>query len=111
MAKASYRYNSKVRYVQTKTELGMEMAIRLALEDIRRTAAPMTPRKTGELRSSAVIRQSEGVVNWTADHAEILEKKQFANYTTAGTGPHFAERAVRQVTQRFDQHLRAAGVI
>lgn len=107
----AYRYVSNVRYVQAKTELGMEMAIRLALEDIRRTAAPMTPYKTGELRSSAVIRQTEGVVNWIADHAEILENKEFQNYTTPGTGAHFAERAVRQVEQRFDQHLRAAGVI
>lgn len=107
----AYRYNSKVRYVQAKTELGMQMAIRLALEDIRRTAEPLTPRRTGELRSSAIIRQSEGVVQWTADHAEILENKEFSNYTTPGTGAHFAERAVRQVEQRFDQHLRAAGVI
>ena len=108
---AKYTYSSNVRYVVSKTELGMEMAIRLALEDIRRTAEPMTPMKTGELRSSAIIRQNEGVVNWTADHAEILEQKQFQNYTTPGTGPHFAEKAVRQVNERFDQHLRAAGVI
>lgn len=105
------RIQSNTRQIIVETELGMEFAIRLALEDIRRTAAPITPMKTGELRSSAVVRANEGVVNWTADHSEILENKQFQNYTTPGTGPHFAERAVRQVEQRFDQHLRTAGVI
>lgn len=105
------RIQSNVPQIITQTDLGMEFAIRLALDDIQRTARPMTPMKTGELRSSSVIRANEGVVNWTADHAGILENKEFSNYTTPGTGPHFAERAVRQVEQRFDQHLRAAGVI
>lgn len=107
----AYKYTSNVRYVTSKKELGMELAIRLALEDIRRTAEPLTPRKTGVLRSSAVVRANEGVVNWTADYAVYQENKEYQNYTTPGTGAHFAERAVRQVEARFDQHLRAAGVI
>lgn len=107
----SYRYHSNMGKIQAEKELQMEMAIRLALEDIRRTAQPLTPMKTGFLRSSAVIRQLEGVVNWTADYAVYQEKKEYKNYTTPGTGPHFAERAVKQVQGRFDDHLRAAGVI
>lgn len=107
----SYRYESHTYENIAKHELGTNLAIRFALEDIRQTAEPKTPKKTGELRSSAIILANKGVVNWTSDHAEIMENKEFPNYTTPGTGPHFARNAVKEVEQRFDQHLRRAGVI
>jgi hypothetical protein len=107
----SVRRTNNVPKILIETEVGVELAIRFALEDIRKTAEPNTPKKTGLLRSSATILATQGVVNWTADHAIYQEKKQYANYTTPGTGPHFAENAVKEVSERFDTHLRAAGVI
>lgn len=107
----AYRFVSHMTEIVAKNQLKMELAIRLALEDIRRTAEPNTPKDTGMMRSSAIVMANEGVVNWQSDYAVYQENKQYSNYTTPGTGPHFARNAVDEVSKRFAVHLKAAGVI
>lgn len=52
-----------------------------------------------------------GKVIWGKNYAGFQERKQYQNYTTAGTGPHFAENAVRTVAARADEHFRRAKLI
>lgn len=107
----SYRYTSYTSQISAEKEIGMQIAISSALDDIKATAEPMTPKKTGKLRSSATKKLQEGLIQWMADYSVYQENIQYGRYTTPGTGPHFGQKAVNIVMARFNQHLRKAGVI
>ena len=80
---------------KSQTSLG----IRLMLEDIARLSYPVTPKREGNLRSN-VLKQvlgQTGKIVWLKEYAAYQEYKRYRNYTTPGTGPHFAEKSVMQV--------------
>jgi Zn-dependent oligopeptidase len=86
--------------------------LRAMLDDIDKTADPKTPQKTGDLRN---LKQKQvlglnATITWDRSYAAVQETTQFKNYTTPGTGPHFAEDAVREVVGRADEHLREVGL-
>lgn len=89
---------------------GTALALRYMLDDIHKQANLTTPRDKGNLRND-VIKQVIGLkasITWSKNYAIYQEEKQFRNYTTGGTGPHFARNAVRRVTPKFMQYLRKA---
>lgn len=86
--------------------------LRLVADEIVSISEPNTPKKQGNLRRD-VLREVLGLrgkVKWMKNYASIQEKKQFRNYTTPGTGPHFAENAVNEVVKRVDTIARRAGL-
>jgi len=89
------------------------LALRLMAEHIQDIAEPNTPRDTGDLRRNVLKRVLglHGVIQWRQKYASILEGKQFANYTTAGTGPHYAENAVNAGVKDTDKIFRKARLI
>lgn len=98
------RNNSKT--VNRAMNSKCKMASRLILEDIHRTANKTTPYKAGDLREqvSKRIEGSDGVIEWRQPYAAYQERgsradgsHQVRNYTTPGTGPHFAAKAVEEV--------------
>lgn len=74
-------------------------ALRYMLEDIHQIANPMTPKDKGYLRSNVLksVLGLHGSIKWGQKYASRLETKKFINYTTSGTGPHYAEKSVKVV--------------
>lgn len=88
------------------------LAIRFMLDDIQRESEPFTPKRLGNLRADVVksVQGTRGSIVWAKKYASRQEKVQHTNYTTAGTGPHFAENAVRKVVDNSKSYLKKAGL-
>ena len=107
-------------YQTTSNRLANEMdiknrtglAIRFMLDAIHAESTPFTPKRHGPLRDTVVkrVQDTSGTIIWTRKYASRMEKKQFENYTTPGTGPHFAENAVKMVTDQSQMYFIKAGI-
>jgi hypothetical protein len=89
------------------------LGLRMLAEAIVAKSEPNTPKKRGNLRRD-VLKQVLGLhgeIRWQKRYAEIQETRQAKHYTTPGTGPHFAENAVRDVSAHSDDFFRRAGLI
>lgn len=104
--------------VSISTERGISLAIRYMLDGIDQIANPRTPKDTNRLRSDITkqVLGKKGTITWhkkyaQAQEAGIIHGSPVRNYTTPGTGPHFAENAVRQVVEDSGTYFRKAGLI
>lgn len=94
------------------------VALRFAVDRIDKTANPKTPKKEGFLRRD-VLKQVlglSGTIIWPKKYAQaqeagVIRGHRVRNYTTAGTGPHFAENAVAQVVKTIAVDFKKAGLI
>jgi hypothetical protein len=87
--------------------------LRNMADEIVDIADPVTPKKTGDLRRT-VLRQvlgTNGKVVWTRGYAAIQETKQFRRYTTPGTGPHYAEGAVKKAIDKTEQVAKKSRLV
>lgn len=86
--------------------------LRMMAETIVMLSTPNTPKKTGRLRMDVVKAVSglSGKITWGKNYAIYQEKKQFANYTTPGTGPHYAENAVKQAVGKTSNVAASVGL-
>lgn len=99
--------------VRLDTTVNAGLFLRFALDEIDSIAFPKTPKKTGELRKD-VFKQVlglRGTIKWIKAYAIWQEVKQFANYTTPGTGPHYAENAVEKFLHNPEPALRKARLL
>ena len=87
--------------------------LRLTSEAIVAASTPNTPKKTGRLRMDVVkqVLGKNAKIIWGKNYAIYQEEKQFKNYTTPGTGPHYARNAVRDVIKDVSTFARQAGLI
>ena len=98
-------------------------AINMGLADIRQATLPITPRKTGNLRSSfdrggtipATPKTLKGTIGPNlriAPYAIFVHdfggKTRYQNPTTAGTRPQFLERGARKATRKVNDRFRKA---
>lgn len=86
--------------------------MRFMLDDIDRISAPKTPKRLGDLRRNK-LKQVLGLhatIQWRQQYAAVQEDKQHQNYTTPGTGPHYAENAVKEVVSNAGKYFRRAGL-
>lgn len=93
----SVRVTDNTDRIKSDHRTKANLFLRELLDAIMQTAEPKTPKREGHLRRD-VLRQVlglHGTLEWRKKYAAIQETKQFANYTTPGTGPQFAENAVR----------------
>lgn len=104
----SYRKTSNHAQINSEVTNGASLAIRLMLSEIHRLADPVTPKDKGNLRADVLkeVRGTTGKITWTKEYAIYQETKQFQNYTTPGTGPHFAEKSVVDVVDRSDTFFK-----
>lgn len=88
------------------------LAVRFMLDAIHAESTPFTPMRRGNLRADIVkrVQGTQGTIVWDKKYASRMEKKQFKNYTTPGTGPHFAENAVKMVTDQSQMYFIRAGI-
>lgn len=98
-----------------KQDIGHKASLflRLASEEIVKESEPNTPKKTGDMRRRIVKRVlgNKATIKWGTNYAIYQETKQFRNYTTPGTGPHFAENAVKSIIGRFGELAKKSGLI
>lgn len=109
----SVKVNDNTATLVTDSLRGANLALRFMLEDIERVAQPVTPKKEGNLRKDILksVLGLRGTIKWQKGYAIFQEKKQFRNYTTPGTGPHFAENSVMKITSKSDEYFRKARLI
>lgn len=95
------------------TTRSSNLALRFILDDIDRVANPVTPRKRGNLRGDILktVLGLRGTIIWGKNYAIYQEENQFRNYTTPGTGPHYAENSVKQVADNVNKHFKKARLI
>lgn len=108
----SVKFNSNIPNIISDTDRKSSLAIRYALDDIDKIAEPKTPKKKGNLRRDTLkqVLGKRGKIAWKKEYAIYQEKKQHGNYTTPGTGPHFAENAVRKVVANSREYFKRAGL-
>ena len=86
--------------------------LRNAMDEAERISDPKTPKNRGNLRRDKIkqVLGLHGKMLWGKDYAVYQEVKQFRNYTTPGTGPHFAENAMRQLPARTQKIAKMSGL-
>lgn len=86
--------------------------LRLMAEEIVNISEPKTPKKLGNLRRDVIksVLALKATIAWRKKYASVQEEKQFRNYTTPGTGPHYARNAVNEAIKRVDSIARRAGL-
>jgi hypothetical protein len=104
--------------LKLKSKINGQTAVRLALQDVERYARKITPYSGGgkgsHLRDSTFISVfgTKGQIVWNKHYAESQERgfsksgKKFVNYTTPGTGPHYAEKSIEEVSKHIDKYFR-----
>lgn len=85
--------------------------LRNAMDEAERIADPKTPKKTGRMRFDKIkqVLGLHGKMRWGKDYAVYQETKQFRNYTTPGTGSHFAESTMRQLPAATHKIAKISG--
>jgi hypothetical protein len=114
----SARYTSNTSVILSTTAHNASLGLRLLTDAIVKTAAPKTPKRKGNLRND-VLKQVLGLhasIRWDKRYAQVQETgvikgSRIRKYTTPGTGPHFAENAVRTEVQRADDYFKQADLI
>lgn len=109
----SYTLKDNTLAIENTTTQKANIFLRLFAEAVVKTSTPRTPKKTGRLRAD-VLKQVLGLsgkIKWMKDYAIYQETKQYRNYTTPGTGPHFAEKSVKQTVNETQRIAKQAGLI
>lgn len=110
----SVRITNNHPKIKASSSSALNLALRMTLDDIDRLAFPKTPKDQGELRKNlkkSVVGHT-GTIQWQSRYAVYQERGYgsgpIRNYTTPGTGPHFAENAVMNgVNKLLPHYLRA----
>lgn len=103
-------YSSRVKEI---TQQKASLFLRTMCDEIITISTPKTPKKTGRLRMD-ILRQVlglKGKVQWGKGYAARQETTQFRNYTTKGTGPHYAEGGVTEGVNRTALVAKKSGLI
>lgn len=95
------------------TQRKSSLTLKFMLDDIHELSNPKTPKDKGYLRANVLksVIGLSGKIIWGQKYASIQESKQFSNYTTSGTGSHYAESSVNSVSKSPAGAMRKAGLI
>lgn len=113
----SVKVNDNHAKITIDTVRKASVALRFIGDDVLRRSTPITPKKRGNLRRDTLV-QVLGLsarIKWGKNYAVYQERGygrgQFRNYTTPGTGAHFAEKSVKAAVQNADSQFKKAGLI
>ena len=109
----SVKFTDNTAKVIFQTSGRVSLALRFMLDGIDEKAFPKTPKDKGNLRKDLMkqVLGKKGTIVWNKKYAVYQEKKQFKNYSTPGTGPHFAEKAVKEVVSNSQYYMRKANLL
>jgi len=98
--------------VKAEADNRASLAIRFMLDGIHQEANQHTPMNHGNLRADVLksVIGLHGEIRWTKNYAIYQERRQYAHYTTAGTGPHFARNAVILSIRNGREYFKKAGL-
>lgn len=106
--------------IRNKTKQRASVFLRMICDNVVQISTPKTPRDLGNL-SRDVLRQVSGLhgsIEWRKVYASYQERGKRADgsrvvkrYTTPGTGPHFAENAVRRAVENTNAVAKLANLI
>lgn len=98
--------------VEQEILLKASLFLRVIADEIVKISEPHTPKKSGRLRmdTNRSVQGLHGRVKWGKNYAIYQETKQFKNYTTPGTGPHYAENAVKEAVKQTGWIARKVGL-
>ncbi len=112
-----YRIDDNTREIASEKNNQAALGIRFMLEAIHRESTPKTPMLTGQLRADVKkeVLGTRGKIRWGKKYAYWQERGYTSGpvrrYTTPGTGAHFAEQAVSNVTKDSRQYFKKAGLV
>ena len=109
----SFKIMDNTELIIQESTIKASIFLRKMSDEIVNEAKKHTPKKTGRLRID-IIKQVlglKGKLKWGKSYAVFQETKQFKNYTTPGTGPHFAENAVKNSAKKTGVIAKASGLI
>jgi hypothetical protein len=109
----SIKTTSNTPQIAVKVNQAASLFLRLMADQIEVLSRPNTPKKKGFLRRD-VLKQVLGLkakIAWQKNYAARQETTQFKNYTTPGTGPHYAENAVHEAIGLTTEVARKAKLI
>lgn len=106
----AFRFVDNTAQVKQQIHRKGSLMLRRMLDGVEKAADPQTPKDTGDLRMNKLkqVLGLKAVIQWRQKYAAIQETKQFQNYTTAGTGPHYASKAVKKVSGELPKYAREA---
>lgn len=115
-----YKIDDFTPGISSQTKQRASIFLRMAADKIVDTARPNTPKRDNYLNKDVLTRVTglHGEVEWRKEYASYQEagqrrdgSRKVKNYTTPGTGPHFAENAVKEVVANSGGILRASRLI
>lgn len=104
----SVKVTDNTSLVLSQTEQRANVFLRLVADKIIDESTANTPKKAGNLRRDIlkIVSGLKGKVEWRKKYASYQERgmradgsRRVRNYSTPGTGPHFAENAVKKVVR------------
>ena len=114
------KYTDHTDTIRGNTKQRASTFLRLVCEEVVNISRPKTPRDKGNLYQD-VLKQVlglKGKIEWRKVYAEYQERgsrrdgsRPVRNYTTPGTGPHFAQNAVEKVVVNVGSQLKASHLI
>ena len=109
MAKVTDNTNNVINELTQKASI----FLRMMADEIVNISTPITPKKSGRLRMD-VVKQVLGLIGkimWGKNYGVYQEEKQFKNYTTPGTGPHFAQKGAEGGVEKTRSVAQRSGLI
>ena len=108
----AYKIIDNTSSIKATNNANIPLALRFMLENTHSLARPNTPKDTGDLRENVMktVVGRRGIISWRMEYAIYQENNQYTNYTTTGTGPHFAENAVVETVDNADEFFKKARV-
>lgn len=108
----SFTIHDRTPQVTAKIGQQTSLGLRLWSEAVVKTATPRTPKDTGDLRNR-VLKQvlgGKGKIVWQVPYAKFQERGfgrgPIRNYTTGGTGAHFAENTVKELAPTLIRFIK-----
>jgi len=113
----TYKIKDNTEQIISEKNNGTGLAIRFMLDAIHRESRPTTPKLSGQLRGDVTKRviNTRGSIKWGKKYAWYQERGYTSgpvrNYTTPGTGKHFAQNAVKSVVKDARKYFKQAGLL
>lgn len=95
--------------ILNQTKQRASIFLRTACDQVTQLSTPNTPMDKGNLRRDIIksVLGLHGEIEWRKVYAEYQERgsradgsRKVKNYTTPGTGPHYAENAIKEVSAK-----------
>jgi hypothetical protein len=119
-----FKIENKSNELVDKTKQRSNIFMRTMLDRIINISTPRTPKREGYLSRGIIkrVQGTKGQIEWGTKYASVQEAGKrvdprsgktvvFRNYTTPGTGPHFAEKSIKEAIKGTGIVARLAHLI